>query len=125
MKNNEKGKSIIGNFRSHHFNYGTIGEQPEGIWQVIRGGANAHYEVGADVRGHGHIDESQRGQLVQGAMIEYQVPGDQRWFVVELDSINGIYEVNKDKICQGEDEFGYEFFGKIVEIRDTLIKKKK
>lgn len=102
-------------FHAHVFNYGSPGEQPQGIWQRIRGGANTTIEVGADVIGHEHVNPAFVGEISIGEEIETRLP-DGRYARVELTSVQGLRtSADPDMIKQdGEDELGYKFTGEVV-----------
>lgn len=122
----EQISGLFGKFRAHHFNYGQPGEQPEGIWQVIRGGADARLEVGADVMGHGHIHPAFKNQIVIGAQEVYHTK-DGRSVSVKLEQINGLSPLGSvvGMIKQDGDKIGYQFYGKVVAIGSAPLKKSK
>ncbi len=124
----QQGEKFSGPFakvRAHHFNYGSFGEQPQGIWRVIRGGSNPIFRVGQDVIGHEHVDTDFVDTISFGQTIATTYPGtkDKR-ISVKLNLVEGLapLETNSEHamISQvGEDEVGYLFCGTIVEISDT------
>ena len=112
---------------AHHFNWGSPGEQPERIWQVIRGGSNAKLEPGAEVEGHGHVHPSFTDSIKIGAQEIYYTEDDQK-VMVTLTQIDGLSSSGPGENMiqqEGEDELGYYYIGTVVAVEPSLKKSKK
>ncbi len=119
----EKFSGPFAKVRTHHFNYGSPGEQPEKVWQVIRGGGHAKLTVGAEVMGHGHVHPAFKDQIRIGEQEVYYTK-DGRAVTVKLEQIEGLPSgPASDMIKQdGEDELGYLYMGTVVALEVPLKK---
>jgi len=99
--------SLFDGVRAHHYNYAYPGEQPEGIWQRIRGGIapSDKLVVGADVMGHYHIGDNSNLSIKDEIEMQF---GKETWLVkVTNRSQNGEEMIRQE----GEDETGHHIFG--------------
>lgn len=116
--------SFFAKFRAHHFNYGRLGEQPQGIWHIIRGGSNPPFRVGQDVEGHEHVHPNFVDRIKFDRIVDTTYPGTKKKVTVKLNLVEGLAPLGTNgehhMINQvDEDEVGYRFCGTIVAISDT------
>jgi hypothetical protein len=124
---NGRPEPFMGKIMAHHFNWGEPGEQPERIWQVIRGGDAAKLKPGAEVQGHGHVHPAFVDSIKIGTKQIYYTE-DGRKVMIELTQIDGLIPegLGEGMIKQdGEDERGYYYIGRVVAVESPLNKSQK